>query len=216
LISDYVDIVLELFHLAVPQRIGSASVETKNGTRVMNIGPRIAPNPFYSSHRVFNDVLEYVSFLTTVKRQSVADMKPEEQQRAEETLSSVETKTISLLRSLSDPSLFRCVLTHADLHSNNILVDSCGHITAVLDWEVNYILPAILGAEYPIWLSDQGTMDPRFASDTYWWEESPEERQRLCAQFETVISSVRSTPNGYSNSLFSRSFVNAIPNFTSV
>lgn len=187
--SDYVNVVLKLFRLPVPQRIGSALVETVNGTRIINVGPRIGPNPTYSSPKVFENVFEYLQFLVASKREAVKQMKLEDQQRAEETLSSLEAKAISLL-CLSDHSLLRCVLTHADLHNYNILANGDGNITAVIDWEINYIQPAILGVDYPLWLSDQGVHDPRFACDNYWWEEGPAEIQRLCAQFEAVTPSV--------------------------
>jgi hypothetical protein len=114
-------------------------------------------------------------------------MAPDAQQRAEETLSYVECKIISVIKSLDDPSLLRCVLTHADFHGSNILVNNSANITAALDWEINYIQPAIFSTDYPVWLSDDGVRDPRFASINYWWDESPEERERLRTQFEMAI-----------------------------
>ncbi|KAF8966727.1 kinase-like domain-containing protein [Flammula alnicola] len=183
-ISAYVDILSELFHLPVPQHIGSASFDEGNG---MSVGPLLAANPSYSIPKVIDDISDYFYFLFTVKRQTVETMKPEDKQRAEATLSYVETKTQSILRTISDPSCLRCVLTHADPHGYNILVNDDGDITAVLDWEINYIQPAILGVDYPLWLSTQGRLDPRFASDSQWWEESPAERERLCTLFEEKV-----------------------------
>lgn len=72
-------------------------------------------------------------------------MKAEDQPPAVEILSFVNTK---VLQGITDPSFLRCVLTHTDLHNHNILVTNDGRITAVLDWEVNRIQPAILGVDY--------------------------------------------------------------------
>ena len=113
-------------------------------------------------------------------------MKVEDQPRAEEILSLVNAKALDLLQGITDPSLLRCVLTHADFHNRNILAMDDGHITAVIDWELNRIQPAILGVEYPLWLDDQGPDDPRFADDYTWWEDSPAETKRIRAQFEKV------------------------------
>ncbi|KAF8514934.1 kinase-like domain-containing protein [Hysterangium stoloniferum] len=186
-ISNYIDLVLELFRIPVPQRIGSVLVEVKNGTHAITVGPRIGVNPSQSCPTVIEDVFEYVRFFVALKRKAVRDMEPDAQQRAEETLSYVERSIMTILKSFNDPSLFRCVLTHGDLHSFNILVNKSGNITAVLDWEINSIQPAIFSASYPIWLSDDGVRDPGFAASTYWWDESPEERKRICAQFETIV-----------------------------
>lgn len=181
--SAYVDIVVEIFRLPVPQDIGSASFDTSS---VMTVGPLIAANPPQSSSKVFNDIFEYFHFLVTLKKRVICLMKVEDQPRAEEILSFVNAKALDLLQGITDPSFLRCVLTHADLHNHNILVTNDGRITAVLDWELNRIQPAILGVDYPLWLSDQGPDDPRFASDNTWWEDSPADRKRIRAQFEKV------------------------------
>jgi Ser/Thr protein kinase RdoA (MazF antagonist) len=153
----------------------------------MGVGPLLASNTSYSAPKVLDDISEYIDFLFTVKRQLIAEMKPEDQQRAETTSASLETKTRSMIQAIRDPGLcLRCVLTHADLHGYNILVNDDGDITAVLDWEINRIQPAILGVDYPVWLSSQGIHDPRFAKNTWWWEESPAERERFCNIFEKV------------------------------
>ena len=181
--SAYVDTVLEIFRLAVPQGIGSVSFEPDS---VMNVGPLIAANPVQSSSKTFNNISEYFHFLITLKRQVVCSMNPEDQPRAKDSLCSVEAKALSFLQGVTDPSLLRCVLSHADLHNHNILAMNVGSITAILDWEINRIQPAILGVEYPLWLADQGADDPRFADDYTWWEDSPDERRRIHVRFEQV------------------------------
>lgn len=183
---DYVDVILNLFHLRVPQLIGSALCDLVDGTPVLSVGPRIGPSPICSSSDTFDDASELFRFLISVKRKSIEPMSPSDQVRAEQVLSAIESRVGSLLQRLSDPVLSRCVLTHADLHSYNILADEKGMITAILDWEINYIQPAIIGVGYPEWLSDDGPSDPDFASAHYWWDESPNERRRLRAYFEQV------------------------------
>lgn len=141
--SAYVDIVLEVFRLPVPQDIGSASFDTFDASvQVMTVGPLIAANPRQSSSKVFNNISEYFHFLVTLKRQAICLMKVEDQPRAEEILSLVNAKALDLLQGITDPSLLRCVLTHADFHNRNILAMDDGHITAVIDWELNRIQPA--------------------------------------------------------------------------
>jgi hypothetical protein len=183
------------FRLPVPQKIGSASFDTSGG--VMTVGPLIAANPSRSGSKViYNNIFEYFKFLVTVKRQDICSMKAEDQPRAEEILSFVNDKALDLLQSISisitdddPPVLLRCVLTHADLHNANILAADDGRITAVLDWELNFIQPAILAVDYPRWLSYHGPDDPRFADNNTWWEDSPDESKRFRAQFEKVSQS---------------------------
>ncbi|KAF8888169.1 hypothetical protein CPB84DRAFT_1786367 [Gymnopilus junonius] len=193
--SAYVDIVLELFRFSTPQRIGSVSTNAVEGSSILSVGPRIAPRASCSSPNTFDDVFELFNFLVVVKRQTVEEMKPDDQERAKQVLSAIESKALSLLRGINDPLLLQCVLTHADLHNYNILVDDHGTITAVLDWEINYIQPAILCADYPAWLSDEGPNDPDFAFRNYWWDESPTERRRLRSQFEEMVR--ERNPNFY-------------------
>lgn len=190
--SMYVDAVLEMFHLPVVQRIGSASFGAVN-TGNIDIGPRIAPSPSYSSSKAFVNIADYLRFFITVKRLAIEKMAVDDRQRASENLSFVENKITALLQNISDPSLLRCVLTHADLHSYNILVNEDGGITAILDWEINYIQPAILGVDYPAWLLDRGPFDPRFASKSYWWDESPAERRQLSLQFEQASAFIKNS-----------------------
>ena len=179
----YVDIVVEIFRLPVPVGIGSASFGTAD---IITVGPVIASSLSQSSSEVFDNIFEYFHFLVTNKRQAICSMNAGDKPRAEETLTSLEAKAYSILQGITDPSCLRCVLTHADLHNHNILVASDGRITAVLDWELNLIQPAILGVDYPHWLSDEGPDDPRFADENTWWEASPAERDKIRTQFEEV------------------------------
>ncbi|KAF8900267.1 kinase-like domain-containing protein [Gymnopilus junonius] len=183
----YVAILSQLFHLQAPHGIGSASFDDVSGSNTLAVGPLLAANPSYSTPKVIDTISGYVGFLFSVKREAIKEMKPEDIQRAESTLSFIERKVTSVTQTISDSTLLRCVLTHADPHGYNILVDDDGNITGLLDWEFNYIQPAILAIDYPLWLSNEGRLDPRFASDSQWWEESPSERQRLCTLFEQTI-----------------------------
>lgn len=56
--SAYVDIVVEIFRLPVPQdSIGSLSFDTSTSS-VMTVGPLIASNTPQSSSKVFNNIFE--------------------------------------------------------------------------------------------------------------------------------------------------------------
>ena len=174
----YVDIVVEIFRLPVPVGIGSASFGTAD---IMTVGPVIA-SICQSISEVFDNIFEYFHSLVTNKQQAICSMSAEDKPRAEETLTALEAKAYSILQGISDPSCLRCVLTHADLHNHNILVASNDRITAVLDWELNRIQPAIFGIDYPHWFSDEGPDDPRFADDNTW----SCERDKFRTQFEEV------------------------------
>ena len=100
--SNFVDNVLAIFRLPVAQRIGSASIDTIGD---INVGPIIAANVKHSSSRVFDTIFEYFDFLFKLKRETVDSMNPEDQQRAKDNLSFVETNVLPLLKNVTDPSL---------------------------------------------------------------------------------------------------------------
>jgi hypothetical protein len=68
----------------------------------------------------------------------------------------------------------------------NLMVDSNGRITGVLDWWMHSASPAILAADYPPWLRYDGINDPRFAAPGKLWLETPEESTRLRAIYQEV------------------------------
>ncbi|KAH6903396.1 phosphotransferase enzyme family-domain-containing protein [Coprinopsis sp. MPI-PUGE-AT-0042] len=99
-----------------------------------------------------------------------------------------------LLRRLSaalpqdQPHLWRPVLSHDDLRSTNILVEpSSGSVTGIIDWEYHSVLPAVLVAEYPEWLSYAGQNDPRFASSWVLWHGDAEECSMYRREYERLV-----------------------------
>ncbi|KAF9483723.1 hypothetical protein BDN70DRAFT_280274 [Pholiota conissans] len=188
-ISAYVDVLLVLFRLPMPQRIGSASAyDTDPNKSSIAVVPLLSPTPGDSLSNVIDSISDYIDLLFAIKRRAIEKMKPEDMNRADITLSNLQAKASTMLQAVnSDASYLHCVLSHGDLHNYNILASNDGDITAVLDWEFNRIQPVILAIDYPLWLSTQAQFDPRFANDNEWWEESPAERARLCAVFEQTI-----------------------------
>lgn len=150
--------------------------------------PRIGANPLVSADKVFDDISEYMAYFFSLKRRSpVIGSDGSALLSAQAVISDLEAHVRLLLeRVIGNPSFLRCVLCHGDLHGGNILADSHGNITGILDWELHSIQPAILAAEYPNWLSYDGVEDPRFANPDNWWLESPAESARLRELFEQV------------------------------
>ncbi|KAF8808925.1 hypothetical protein BYT27DRAFT_7255180 [Phlegmacium glaucopus] len=112
------------------KHIDSASFDTAG---VMSVGSLIAANPTQSSSTDFDNIFEYFVFLITLKQQIVYLMKPRDLPCAEDNLSFVEAKTLSLLGGITDPLLLHYILTHTNLYNSNILTRNNGSITAVLD-----------------------------------------------------------------------------------
>ena len=190
--SSYADLVLDLFSLEVPQKIGSLAP----GLSLSNpsVMPKLAPQHSVSATKVFCDIKEFFDFLFAVKRRSkFIGEDSASRERAMTVLNTLEAHIRSLLLTIAAP-LLRCTFVHDDLNYANILIDESGRITGVVDWEFHSLQPAILAADYPLWLDYKGCEDPRFAPDGTCWLESREESDRLCAIFEEVRTISRSLP----------------------
>ncbi|KAJ7581085.1 hypothetical protein C8J56DRAFT_256880 [Mycena floridula] len=182
LVQSYAQVVLRLFRLSVPQgKIGSAA-SVFSSPNVFEVGPRIGLTPAGTSSKSFNSLGEYFDFLITWRKSQTLD-----HPLANQALRQLEKHLPVLLSVVNQPSALRSVLGHEDLHAQNILASSDGHVTGIVDWEAHCVKPAILGAEYPDWLLYDGPQDPRFASASNWWLESPAESARLCSIFEKVV-----------------------------
>ncbi|KAB5572784.1 phosphotransferase enzyme family-domain-containing protein [Coniochaeta sp. 2T2.1] len=114
----------------------------------------IPRGPFQSSHDWLNPVLDTVILHKTGVLDSAED--EDDREDAEEIL-----RVARKLRSLV-PKAFPSVLDepeitglyHHDLHLKNILVDECGEITAVLDWECVSALPLWMTTNVPKFLDE--------------------------------------------------------------
>uniref|UniRef100_P9WEI0 Clavilactone A biosynthesis cluster protein Y n=1 Tax=Ampulloclitocybe clavipes TaxID=56467 RepID=CLAY_AMPCV len=178
--------VLELFRLDVPQRIGT-TIPSNPGDG-LDVRPKIGKQYSLSADRVFDTLEEYMRHLFSLKRKSksIGDGDTDKA-RAYSTLTTLEDLVNVHLKSLTSPSLRRCVLMHDDLHDANILVDIHGNITGVLDWEFHSIQPAVLAVGYPAWLSYDDTNDPRFASSSVWWVVGRQESIELRRQYAMIV-----------------------------
>ena len=188
--SSYAEIVLKLFNLSVPQRIGSVSTSDNGAT--ISVCPKIGVTASKSAARVFGHLEELFAFLIASKSASLST--GDDRAQCEDVLSELKQKVSALVTRITSPVLLRCVIVHEDLHAWNILAKEDGSISGVIDWELHCIKPTILGAQYPDWLLYDGMYDVRFASPNNWWLESPDESARLRYLFEEVrlvIISVR-------------------------
>ncbi|OBZ79158.1 hypothetical protein A0H81_01178 [Grifola frondosa] len=184
IILSYAEVALELFRLAVPQKIGT--ITASGPDQSLELIPSVPDH----ADRVFDTLAEYIDHLFARKRQFRIANDGTSRSRAMETLDKLEAHTRVIVEHLTTPSFLRCALVHDDFHAGNILIDdSRGCITAVVDWEFHMTQPAILAVAYPSWLLYTGPEDPRFATPTFWWNESPKESTRLCQLYEEIMKS---------------------------
>jgi len=185
LMSSYADVMLKMFSLDVPQKIGSLSPGLSLSTP--SVAPKSGLRHFVSADRVFYDIKEFFDFLFLVKRHSKFIGEDDvTRERATTVLNALQEHIHSLL-AIVPASLLRIVLVHDDPNFSNILIDESGTICGIVDWEFHSLQPAILAAGYPPWLDYDGCEDPRFCPDDTWWLESREESKRLCGIFEEIV-----------------------------
>ncbi|EGO24182.1 hypothetical protein SERLADRAFT_415382 [Serpula lacrymans var. lacrymans S7.9] len=194
LVRSYANIVLELYRLPVPHKIGSISPgSTPNALEVI---PKLGKRSDLGAPRVFETLEQYLKYLFSVKRRAFTltkhDAIGEKDDTgsvfsAQSTISELGIHIRKLLLSYDSPCLRRFVLMHDHLDETNILTDDHGRITSILGWGSHSIQPAILAAEYPSWLSYSGVNDPQFAPTSKWWIEGAEESARLRRLFEEIV-----------------------------
>jgi hypothetical protein len=160
----------------VPQRIGTfvPSVSSES----VDVIPRIGVQRFRAT-KVFENIQQYLAFLFELKKNSPV-IGGDDNGHIDELRGYVDGILALLSSEATISNLLRCVLVHNDLNERNILVDEGGCITGVIDWEYQTLQPAILAADYPPWLSYDGSCDPRFADPKQtFWLDSPKESKRL-------------------------------------
>ncbi|KAL0959140.1 hypothetical protein HGRIS_014427 [Hohenbuehelia grisea] len=152
---------IELFRLEVPQQIGSTASDGSGGLSVI---PMIGWKPELCADRVFDSLEEYIIFLFSLRRQtSIVGTDDAEKERARQTLNELEAFVLRHARTLDDPAMRRCILSHDPEGVDDLLLGAHGDVTAVLDWEFHAIKPAILAVRYPPWFDYSGSFDPRYA-----------------------------------------------------
>ncbi|KAI1791881.1 hypothetical protein LXA43DRAFT_382845 [Ganoderma leucocontextum] len=176
--------MLELNSLVLPQRIGTTLI--RDG--VIDLVPLMHVIPGFNSARVFNTLEEYMHSLMQAKRESDRIGSDDvSRARANEVLDRLAEKLPSLLQRLSSSIYRRCILSHDDLNETNVLVNSDGDITGIIDWEYHSARPVVLAAQYPCYLRYDGVYDPRFGLGEKWWVASPEDAARLRAIYDEVV-----------------------------
>lgn len=190
LIISYAHISVELFHLQVPQRMGSTARAKAHDS--ITINPRIGAPPAAQADRVYDtlhDLLEYffASSRAAALQCCASDAEKMETKRLYHVLQKHATSAASRL----PPRTLVCALSHDALDESNILIDEhTGAVTGVIDWEFHSVVPRCLAARHPGWLRYDGVHDPRFARrdqyGTAWWLETREESARLTSLFEQV------------------------------
>ncbi len=185
--------MLELNNLTVPQRIGTTNIRSN----VIDLIPLVAIVPSFNSARVFDTLEQYMQSLVQAKRESDRIGSDDDSQaRANEVLDRLTEKLPSIMERVSSSVYRRCILSHEDLNETNVLVNSDGDVTGIIDWEYHSTRPVVLAAQYPYYLRYDGVCDPRFAlgEGERWWVCSPEDAAKLRAIYAEV--SVRSPVTG--------------------
>lgn len=179
----YADFALKLFDLDIPQSIGSISA-----TDELIVLPKIDNVSHTRASVVFSTLQQYLEYLAALKRRRTFTLDTDEQDRfrSQASISYLIAHLLSYLRQLDERCLRRVVLAHDGLGDMNVMVDSTGGITGVLDWWMHSSLPAILAADYPPWLRYDGINDPRFAAPSKSWLETSEESTRLRIIYQEV------------------------------
>lgn len=179
--------------------IGSTlpSDSAQDGLKVV---PMVATLPYLSTDTVYNSLEDYLAHLFRSRRLRLLNLSkaasdsdiifasnaPEKSAAVIlEALNKLEAYAYDIISNIK-PSLRRCVVRHDDLNSTNILTNEHGKVTAVIDWELHSIQPAILAVEYPRLLWYEGLYDPSFAVPNRWWQVSREESAHLCDVFREV------------------------------
>ncbi|KAH6901024.1 phosphotransferase enzyme family-domain-containing protein [Coprinopsis sp. MPI-PUGE-AT-0042] len=196
-VTSYAKIMTEIFRLPLPgvdpqsSQIGSLVPELSGKLRM---GPRIFL-PELSPLTVHDGLDEFIDqyIALAIKEHQDAIHGDEDSDMIKSSQNTLERLRV-LLRRLStalpqdQPHLWRPVLSHDDLRSTNILVDpSSGAVTGIIDWEYHSVLPAVLVAEYPEWLSYTGQNNPRFASSWTLWHGDAEECAMYRGEYERLV-----------------------------
>ncbi|KAJ3906161.1 hypothetical protein F5879DRAFT_798130 [Lentinula edodes] len=183
---------IAMFQAKCPQQIGSIMRFSSNSESTRNsestnveIGPVVAYRKTETPSQCFSSAQEYIRWLIACKQNranSVANVKPI--LRRAEVIFAQETKR-------QDEEQLRCIPWHGDAVSHNILIDSSGEITGVIDWEFHMILPAYLAVDYPSWITYDGLQDPKFFPTTGqfspFWPTSRQEATTLRQKYDEIV-----------------------------
>lgn len=189
LVRSYADFALKLFDIDIPQTIGTISVMNPSDEFVVT--PRICSVSHAHASEVFPTLQKYLEHLSTwkKKRAFILDTGDENRFRSQASILQLIAHLQRHLTQLDERCICRMVLAHDGLGDMNFMVDSSGNITSILDWWRNSTLPAILAADYPPWLRHDGINDPRFATPSKSWLETPEESARLRKMYQGAVKS---------------------------
>ena len=177
-----------------PEGIGSLlSFESdgSSGLQRVILGPSLMP---FEPPTVVSSISDYFKWLFQAKRDSSGiGTNKEDLEEAQAVLDRLESLVFDCISGY-DPAILRCIPSHEDLGPQNVLVDSSGVITAVLDWEYHMVQPAVLAVSYPSWIRYDGRRNPRFIhpnnmSSAIWFS-SPSDAAKLRDIYDEVSWSV--------------------------
>ncbi|OZJ03858.1 hypothetical protein BZG36_03676 [Bifiguratus adelaidae] len=192
-LSQYIDIVLQLKSLEFPQ-IGSLYYNERY--KSFEIGEAIEMSWFLDERAIISDVHRgpfnstYDYLQSAIQKESiyVKDYgSKSDQQHDLHDLDALSRIVTSLTQSQSYPSSETFVLCHGDLHSSNIMVHG-STITAVIDWECSGAYPLDNLCNYPIWLNDDAkTTSEQSISNNHMRDFFKAEMESRCPEFIDII-----------------------------
>jgi thiamine kinase-like enzyme len=128
-VFSYADVMLKLFNLKVPQKIGSLGPGSSLSTP--GVLPKFGLQHSVSADKVFCDIKEFFDFLSSVKRHSkFIGEDSMSRERAATVLNALEAYVYSLF--IPTP-LLRIVLVHDDPNYANILIDESSKMCGIVD-----------------------------------------------------------------------------------
>ncbi|EIW84382.1 hypothetical protein CONPUDRAFT_80741 [Coniophora puteana RWD-64-598 SS2] len=187
LVRSFAQHAVTLFELDIPQQIGS--VDAGATAAELAVIPALGREPKMRVPKVCNTLEEGIAEVTFIKRRALtADRTTDEKFRSQATVSQLCRHLQGISQAWNErPALLRCTIAHRNPRASNLFVDREGRITGVLGWRHHVIMPALLGAEYPPWLRDNGIYDPQFGYMLPPQLESPEESARLRAIYAEAV-----------------------------
>ncbi|PPR01968.1 hypothetical protein CVT26_008750 [Gymnopilus dilepis] len=161
-IRSYARTAVELFKMKAPEGVGSLTSFERGAdqhSHTVILGPSVMSS---DPPTAMPSITDYFKWLLQTKRGSSKLGETEKElEDAHSALNRLEKLIFDCISSY-DPAILKCIPSHEDLGPHNVLTDTSGMITGVIDWEFHMVKPAVLAVSYPSWIRYDGRRDPRF------------------------------------------------------
>ncbi|OJT04252.1 hypothetical protein TRAPUB_5042 [Trametes pubescens] len=189
LVHAYAEQMIAPFRLDVPQRIGTPKCSA-DGTS-MEVIPRYTVRARNTATQIYDTLEDWLASLVANRaRANGIGTDAAARLRGQGVLARLATELTAICARLAQPAHRRCVLVHDDLSHFNVLVDTEGSLTAIVDWEFASVLPAVVAVDYPDFLRDDGLWSPKYGQEgASFWMASPQDAATLREFYREVAKS---------------------------